>query len=312
MVYIPEELQDGKGTDEDFIYHLRPYVSVLAHYVDDGLEHHWPHSAAKEKDVCLDLDDENPEHKPHLDKYEQTMHWGRSWVGWIWRELNRVSDLGKDNNRDYVIKIIRKVQTTIGQLSVSVSFNYADDIFIKPITQFYFGHHLEHWGTCLADLDDIGSRQIREVDSNGKCGAVWYDVNLANTNDEGVLDSEAAAKEWKELKTIHWDAALSFLRNYIKPPVFKTVDTRILNPTIGNPGNYSVTLSTLIDDHDHDSLTLEATSKDTNVATVSITDTHIVMTCVGGGTTTVELTAKNIKGKAVMKFNITCRTLPGA
>ena len=146
----------------------------------------------------------------------------------------------------------------------------------------------------------------------GRCGDLVYSINQANVKN-GTLDSEAAKAEFANLVGKQYDEALYYLRSSIEPPEFNTItDARILNPQIGYPGNYSATLSLLIDDHDHDSLTLTAESADTSIATVAVTDTHVVMTCVGNGDTVVTLTAENIKGKATMTFNLKCIKLPGA
>lgn len=299
-------------SDEDLVYYLRNIVGVTAIQFCNSIGHHFPHMSGKIKGICTDLNTDIPLEREHHDRFENLGQWGRLWIGYVWREVNKLGTPGAKTRKqldDLTDVYMEEVVNPIGNKYYDGGWFGVDDA--TPMGKWYSGHDLEHWRTCLADNDSAGSRQIRRMGTLGRCGDLVYDINVANVKD-GVMDGAAAKKEFEDLVKLY-DVALSFHRSYIEPPVFyEQSNANVLNPRIGNPGTYQVPLGILINDHDHDSLTLEAESNDTNVVTVVLDDTNITMTCVDGGTTTVDLRAENIKGRATLTFNITCVTLPGS
>ena len=179
----PESVVLDALTDAEWAEGMKVIIGQVALDFDAGLKAHWEKYAASgvSQPFHTTLTVENTW------RMDNTMDWGRSWIGWAWREVTRLVDDHADKlTRANIVNIVDRCKSEMPN--------------VKHILFWYINHHAENWAGWLfksgmgADLNRI---------------MYWTDLSHDGTGSVFTTPTGTfTGTEWGELLTTHYQAAL--------------------------------------------------------------------------------------------------------
>lgn len=167
----------GALSDANFIKMMKPSVIRCARNFDEGFRWHWLYHGTLGRDIFADP----PGSGDIRLRFMHTNWWGRTWVGYVWRQLMKTGE-GVGKNRI----THEKMRTLIQHLDTELP--EAEKVFM-----WFKSHDVADW-----------SKQ------HSRTGKIGYKLHTTdwNTGQSETRIAQLSHPDWEEVLKTHYNAAL--------------------------------------------------------------------------------------------------------